>query len=215
MTNARTALTWMRAALGDFAGGHFAAVSTALDKTAAFGIDPARVFGFWDWVGGRYSVWWAVGLPVMIAIGPERFAEFLTGAHEMDQHFLTAPLPQNMPVLLGLVGIWHRNFCGYATRAVLPYDQRLLRLPAYLQQLDMESNGKQRDAGRQPGGERDGAGGLGRAGDQRPARLLPADPPGHQRGALRVHGRRRSGTSRRWTTTTSSCWRTAWRSPRR
>ena len=142
MTNARTALTWMRAALGDFAGGHFAAVSTALDKTAAFGIDPARVFGFWDWVGGRYSVWSAVGLPVMIAIGPERFAEFLTGAHEMDQHFLTAPLPQNMPVLLGLVGIWHRNFCGYATRAVLPYDQRLLRLPAYLQQLDMESNGK-------------------------------------------------------------------------
>ena len=142
MTNARTALTWVRAALGDFAGGHFAAVSTALDKTAAFGIDPARVFGFWDWVGGRYSVWSAVGLPVMIAIGPERFAEFLTGAHEMDQHFLTAPLPQNMPVLLGLVGIWHRNFCGYATRAVLPYDQRLLRLPAYLQQLDMESIGK-------------------------------------------------------------------------
>ena len=89
MTNARTARTWLQATLGEFAGGHFAAVSTALDKTAAFGIDPARVFGFWDWVGGRYSVWGAVGLPVMIAIGPERFAEFLTGAHEMDQHFLT------------------------------------------------------------------------------------------------------------------------------
>jgi glucose-6-phosphate isomerase len=142
MTNAKTALTWMRAALGEEAGSHFAAVSTALDKTAAFGIDPGRVFGFWDWVGGRYSVWGAVGLPLMIAVGPENFVAFLTGAYEMDQHFATAPLPQNMPVLLGLVGVWHRNFCGYPTRAVLPYDQRLLRLPAYLQQLDMESNGK-------------------------------------------------------------------------
>ena len=142
MTNARTARTWLQATLGEFAGRHFAAVSTALDKTAAFGIDPERVFGFWDWVGGRYSVWGAVGLPVMIAVGPRNFAEFLTGAHEMDQHFLNAPLPENMPVLLGLVGIWHRNVIGYPTRAVLPYDQRLLRLPAYLQQLDMESNGK-------------------------------------------------------------------------
>ena len=122
--------------------GHFAAVSTALDKTAAFGIDASRVFGFWDWVGGRYSVWSAVGLPVMIAIGPERFAEFLAGAHEMDRHFATAPLPANMPVLLGLIGIWHRDVMGYPSRAVLPYDQRLARLPAYLQQLDMESNGK-------------------------------------------------------------------------
>jgi glucose-6-phosphate isomerase len=142
MTNARTARTWMHAALSEFAGRHFAAVSTALDRTAAFGIEPERVFGFWDWVGGRYSVWGAVGLPVMIAIGPARFAEFLTGAHEMDQHFLKAPLAENMPVLLGLVGIWHRNVMGYPTRAVIPYDQRLARLPAYLQQLDMESNGK-------------------------------------------------------------------------
>jgi glucose-6-phosphate isomerase len=142
MTNARTAQAWMQATLGAFAGSHFAAVSTALDKTSAFGIDPERVFGFWDWVGGRYSVWGAVGLPVMIAVGPKDFAEFLTGAHEMDRHFQTAPLPENMPVLLGLVGIWHRNACGYPTRAILPYDQRLLRLPAYLQQLDMESNGK-------------------------------------------------------------------------
>ena len=142
MTNARTARAWLRAALGDEAGRHLAAVSTALDKTAAFGIDEARVFGFWDWVGGRYSVWGAVGLPLMIAIGPERFAEFLTGAWEMDRHFVEAPLPQNMPVLLALVGIWHRNVMGYPTRAILPYDQRLARLPAYLQQLDMESNGK-------------------------------------------------------------------------
>jgi glucose-6-phosphate isomerase len=143
MTNARTAQAWMRGALGESAANdHFAAVSTALDKTAAFGIDAARVFGFWDWVGGRYSVWSAVGLPVMLAVGPERFIEFLTGAHEMDRHFVAAPLPENMPVLLALVGIWHRNVCGYPSRAVLPYDQRLARLPAYLQQLDMESNGK-------------------------------------------------------------------------
>src|SRR5690606_2968117 len=142
MTNARTAQAWMRDGLGEGAGAHFAAVSTALDLTAAFGIDDANVFGFWDWVGGRYSVWAAVGLPLMIAIGPERFAEFLTGAWKMDQHFREAPLPRNMPVLLGLVGIWHRDVCGYPTRAVLPYDQRLARLPAYLQQLDMESNGK-------------------------------------------------------------------------
>jgi glucose-6-phosphate isomerase len=142
MTNARSAQAWLQAALAESADRHFAAVSTALDKTAAFGIEPERVFGFWDWVGGRYSVWGAVGLPLMIAIGPERFAEFLTGAHAIDRHFATAPLASNMPVLLGLVGIWHRNFCGYPTRAILPYDQRLARLPAYLQQLDMESNGK-------------------------------------------------------------------------
>ena len=142
MTNAATARDWLRAALGDGADSHLAAVSTALDKTAAFGIADDRVFGFWDWVGGRYSMWGAVGLPLMLAIGPERFGEFLAGAHAMDRHFAEAPLAQNMPVLLALVGIWHRNACGYPTRAVLPYDQRLLRLPAYLQQLDMESNGK-------------------------------------------------------------------------
>jgi glucose-6-phosphate isomerase len=143
MTNARSAQAWMKAAVGeDAADRHFAAVSTAMEKTADFGIDPSCVFGFWDWVGGRYSVWGAVGLPLMIAIGPERFTEFLSGAHDMDLHFAEAPLPQNLPVLLGLVGVWHRNICGYKTRAVLPYDQRLSRLPAYLQQLDMESNGK-------------------------------------------------------------------------
>ncbi len=142
MTNAETARDWLRASLGAAADGHLAAVSTALQKTAAFGIADARVFGFWDWVGGRYSVWGAVGLPLMLAIGPERFGAFLAGAHDMDRHFAEAPLAANMPVLLALVGIWHRNVCGYPTRAVLPYDQRLLRLPAYLQQLDMESNGK-------------------------------------------------------------------------
>jgi glucose-6-phosphate isomerase len=142
MTNARTARAWLEAALGERAGDHLAAVSTALDKTADFGVAENRVFGFWDWVGGRYSVWSAVGLPLMIAIGPDRFGDFLDGAHTMDRHFAGAPLEANMPVLLALVGIWHRNAMGYPSRAVLPYDQRLARLPAYLQQLDMESNGK-------------------------------------------------------------------------
>ncbi len=143
MTNATTARRWIAAALGEAAvGAHFAAVSTALDKVAAFGIAEYRTFGFWDWVGGRYSVWSAIGLPVMIAIGPARFAEFLAGANAMDRHFREAPLKDNIPVLLGLIGWWHRVACGYPTRAVIPYDQRLARLPAYLQQLDMESNGK-------------------------------------------------------------------------
>ncbi|TPN11244.1 glucose-6-phosphate isomerase [Mesorhizobium sp. B2-1-3] len=143
MTNAQTARDWVQKALGKEAiGKHFAAVSTALDLVAKFGIEPDRVFGFWDWVGGRYSVWGAIGLPVMIAIGPRDFRAFLDGAHEMDEHFRTAPLAKNLPVLLGLVGWWHRVVCKYPARAVIPYDQRLSRLPAYLQQLDMESNGK-------------------------------------------------------------------------
>jgi glucose-6-phosphate isomerase len=143
MTNAASARAWLTSALGKSAvAAHFAAVSTALDKVAAFGIDPAHIFGFWDWVGGRYSVWSAIGLPVIIAIGPERFAEFLAGAHAMDEHFRAAPARENLPILLALTGIWHRNACGFPARAVLPYDQRLARLPAYLQQLDMESSGK-------------------------------------------------------------------------
>jgi len=128
--------------VGEDAGGHYAALSSAVERTAAFGIDPARVFGFEDWVGGRYSVWGPIGLSVMLAVGPEHFRAFLRGAEAMDRHFAEAPLGDNMPVMLGLVGVWHNNVCGYETRAVLPYDQRLLRLPAYLQQLDMESNGK-------------------------------------------------------------------------
>ncbi|MZR29165.1 glucose-6-phosphate isomerase [Sneathiella litorea] len=142
MTNAATAKKWMTAGIGEKATEHFAAVSTALDKTTEFGIAPDMVFSFGDWVGGRYSVWGPIGLSLMIAIGQERFAEFLQGGHDMDQHFRSAPLHKNIPVMLGLVGIWHNNICGYESRAVLPYDQRLARLPAYLQQLDMESNGK-------------------------------------------------------------------------
>ncbi|WP_323036838.1 glucose-6-phosphate isomerase [Pararhodobacter sp.] len=141
MTNAETAKAWMARAVAEPTR-QFVALSTALDKTTAFGIDPARVFGFEDWVGGRYSMWGPIGLSLMIAIGTEHFAAFLSGAAAMDQHFRSAPLAQNMPVMLALVGIWHRQVLGYTTRAVLPYDQRLSRLPAYLQQLEMESNGK-------------------------------------------------------------------------
>ena len=143
MTNAETARRWVESRLGTGAvAHHFAAVSTALDLVANFGIQQDRVFGFWDWVGGRYSVWGAIGLPVMIAVGTENFRAFLSGGHEMDAHFLNTPLEKNLPMLLGLMGYWHRVVCGYPARAVIPYDQRLSRLPAYLQQLDMESNGK-------------------------------------------------------------------------
>jgi glucose-6-phosphate isomerase len=142
MTNAETAIAWLQAALGDQASQHLAAVSSAQDKTADFDIPPERVFGFADWVGGRYSIWGPVGLSTLIAVGRDNFRAFLSGAAAMDQHFQTADLRYNLPVLLGLTGIWHSNICGYATRAILPYEQRLARLPAYLQQLDMESNGK-------------------------------------------------------------------------
>ena len=141
MTNADTAKRWMAGAVAN-PGAQFAAVSTAADKTAAYGIDPELVFGFEDWVGGRYSMWGPIGLSLMIAVGPEAFDDMLAGAREMDGHFQAAPFEENLPVMLALTGIWHNQICDYATRAVLPYDQRLSRLPAYLQQLEMESNGK-------------------------------------------------------------------------
>ncbi|MGZ9810695.1 glucose-6-phosphate isomerase [Pseudoroseicyclus sp. H15] len=141
MTNARTARAWMSETVSEPAA-QFAALSSAVDKTSDFGIDPSRVFGFEDWVGGRYSMWGPIGLSLMIAIGPEAFRAFLRGGQAMDNHFRTADWHENMPALLALVGIWHNQICGHATRAVLPYDNRLGRLPAYLQQLEMESNGK-------------------------------------------------------------------------
>ncbi|MCX7192066.1 MAG: glucose-6-phosphate isomerase [Proteobacteria bacterium] len=144
LTNARTARTWLTDKLGSDAtvAKHFAAVSTNLKATAAFGINPDNVFEFWDWVGGRYSLWSAIGLPVALFIGMDRFEELLDGAHAMDEHFRNAPLHQNMPVLMGMLGIWYGDFFGAGSNAVLPYDQYLHRFPAYLQQLDMESNGK-------------------------------------------------------------------------
>jgi glucose-6-phosphate isomerase len=144
MTNARTAREWLLGALGDEAAvaKHFVAVSTNAAEVARFGIDPTNMFEFRDWVGGRYSYPGAIGLPVMIAIGPERFREMLAGFRAMDEHFRTAPFERNLPALLGLIGLWYDDFFGAETVAVLPYDQYLARFPAYLQQLDMESNGK-------------------------------------------------------------------------
>ena len=141
MTNARTAKAWLIDGGGD-ANHQFAALSTAEEKTAAFGIAADHVFGFEDWVGGRYSVWGPIGLSVMLAIGADAFNAFLRGAQAMDVHFRAADWHENLPVLLALTGIWHNQICGYPTRAVLPYEQRLQLLPAYLQQLEMESNGK-------------------------------------------------------------------------
>jgi glucose-6-phosphate isomerase len=145
MTNARSARRWLLDGLGGDEAAiakHVAAVSTNLDAVTAFGIDPANAFGFWDWVGGRYSMDSAIGLSTMIAIGPTRFAEFLAGFHAVDRHFAEAPPERNLPLLMGLLGIWYRNLFGAQTHAVLPYDQYLARFPAYLQQLVMESNGK-------------------------------------------------------------------------
>ena len=144
MTNARTAREWVLAALGDEAAiaKHFVAVSTNAEGVSEFGIDTDNMFGFWDWVGGRYSMDSAIGLSTMLAIGPERFGEMLAGFHAMDEHFLEAPLERNLPALLGLLAVWYGDFFGAQTIAVLPYDQYLHRFPAYLQQLTMESNGK-------------------------------------------------------------------------
>jgi len=144
LTNARTARRWLVGALGEdrAVARHFVAVSTNAEKVAQFGIDPRNMFGFWDWVGGRYSMDSAIGLSLMIAIGPSGFADMLEGFRSVDEHFRTAPLAVNLPVLMGLLGVWYRNFLGAQTHAVLPYAQDLHRFPAYLQQLEMESNGK-------------------------------------------------------------------------
>lgn len=153
LTNARVCREWLLTSLReagaldgkdekDAVAAHFVAVSTALDKVEAFGIDPENAFGFWNWVGGRYSVDSAIGTPLAIVLGPEVFEQFLAGFHAMDEHFRTAPLAENVPALMGLLNIWNVNFLGAETHAVLPYDQYLHRFPAYLQQLTMESNGK-------------------------------------------------------------------------
>ena len=147
LTNATTARRWLLDALGDDAAvaNHFVAVSTNGAKVAEFGIDPANMFEFWDWVGGRYSYPSAIGLSLMVAIGPEAFHDLLAGFHEIDEHFRTAPYERNLPALLGLLGLWYDDFFGFETHAVLPYSQALSKFPAYLQQLDMESNGKSVD----------------------------------------------------------------------
>ncbi|MEY4732575.1 MAG: Glucose-6-phosphate isomerase [Pseudomonadota bacterium] len=143
MTNARSALAWFKAQGGSDVARHFAALTTNVAAAAEFGI--TTTFGFWDWVGGRYSMWSAIGLPVAIAIGAQGFKDLLAGAHAMDQHFQTAPLEANLPVRLGFLDVWYRNFLNYTSRSIAPYHSALRRVPAYLQQLEMESNGKRVD----------------------------------------------------------------------
>jgi glucose-6-phosphate isomerase len=147
MTNAHTARAWFLAQsqAEKHIAKHFVAVSTNSGAVAAFGVDPANMFEFWDWVGGRYSLWSAIGLSIVLAVGAERFGELLDGAHAMDAHFRHAPLAQNMPVILALLGVWYNNFFGAESHAILPYDHYLRSLPAYLEQADMESNGKSVD----------------------------------------------------------------------
>ncbi|MCC5845426.1 MAG: glucose-6-phosphate isomerase [Verrucomicrobia bacterium] len=147
LTNAHSARTWLVDQLGDEAAvaKHFVALSTNAEAVKAFGIDEANMFEFWDWVGGRYSLCSAIGLPIMLAVGPENFRDLLAGYHEMDEHFRTAPLEENLPVILAMLGVWYNNFLGADTQAILPYDQYLHRFAAYFQQADMESNGKSTD----------------------------------------------------------------------
>jgi glucose-6-phosphate isomerase len=144
LANATSARDWVVSSLGsqDAVANHFVAVSTNAERVSAFGIDTANMFGFWDWVGGRYSMDSAIGLSTMIALGPEQFGELLAGFHDVDEHFLTAPLESNLPVLMGVLAVWYRDFFGAQSVGVMPYDQYLKRFPAYLQQLTMESNGK-------------------------------------------------------------------------
>src|SRR5205823_5446446 len=145
MTNAESARDWLLNGLGgdkSAVAEHFVAVSTNAEKVSAFGIDTANMFGFWDWVGGRYSMESAIGLSTMLAIGPENFRAMLKGSHDMDEHFRTAPFEKNLPVLMALLTVWNINFLGASSVAVLPYENYLKRFPAYLQQLTMESNGK-------------------------------------------------------------------------
>ena len=189
LTNAHSAREWLLAALGDESAvaKHFVAVSTNAVEVAKFGIDTANMFEFWDWVGGRYSYDSAIGLSVMVAIGHEQFGEMLAGFRSIDEHFRTAPFEQNLPVLMGLIGIWYDDFFGAETQAILPYNQYLERFPAYLQQLDMESDGKSVDLDGNPVTMQTGPDRVGPAGHQRPARLLPTHPPGHEAHPRRLH----------------------------
>ena len=190
MTNAHTARDWLLAGLGGdekAVAKHFVAVSTNAAEVAKFGIDTANMFGFWDWVGGRYSMDSAIGLSTMLAIGPDNFRAMLDGFHQMDEHFRTAPFERNLPVLMGLLAVWYNDFFGAQTVAVLPYEQYLKRFPAYLQQLTMESNGKHVTLDGERGRLRDRPDLLGRAGHQRPAFLLSADPSGNAADPLRLH----------------------------
>src|SRR5262249_25637081 len=204
MTNAHTARDWLLAGLnGEQAATarHFVAVSTNTQEVAKFGIDTHNMFGFWDWVGGRYSMDSAIGLSTMLAIGPENFRAMLEGFHEVDEHFRTAPFERNLPVLMGLLAVWYNNFFGAQTAAARPYEQYLERCPA-------ADNGQQRqgwDLGRRRRRLRHGPDLLGRAGDQRPAFLLSTDPSGHAAHTLRFHRVRQDPQSRGQASGHASC----------
>ena len=151
-TNAESAREWLRKALGKKSGGHFIAVTANRKGAEAFDIPAEQIFDFWDWVGGRYSVWSAVGLSLQLAYGPKAFDEFLKGAADMDKHFRDMPLEKNLPVMLAMTGIWNRNVLGFSSQAVIPYARRLRKISAFLQQLEMESNGKSKTRGGQDTG---------------------------------------------------------------
>ena len=190
MTNARSAREWSLAGLGgdeEAVAKHFVAVSTNAEGVSEFGIDTDNMFGFWDWVGGRYSMDSAIGLSTMLAIGPAHFDEMLAGFHAMDEHFQEADAGANLPMIMGLLSVWYSDFFGAETCGVFPYDQYLHRFPAYLQQLTMESNGKHVTLDGEHVDYDTGRDLLGRAGDQRPAQLLPADPPGDAADPGRLH----------------------------
>ena len=213
MTNAASARAWFEAQGGTDIARHFAAPPPTSRRPQAFGI--STTFGFWDWVGGRYSLWSAIGLPIAIAIGAPGLPRL---AGRRARHGPALPHARrwrsNLPVRLGLLDVWYRNFHGFTSRSIAPYHQRLRRLPAYLQQLEMESNGKRVDLRRAGAALRAPPGAVGRARHQRPARLLPDAAPGHRRGAGRVR-RRQESRATTCPATTPSCWPTCWRRPRR
>ena len=186
LTNARSARDWCLKSLSDEAAvaKHFVAVSTNAKEVAEFGIDTANMFEFWEWVGGRYSYDSAIGLSLMLAIGPDQFREMLSGMNAMDEHFRTAPFEQNLPVLLAILGVWYNNFFDAQTVAILPYDQYLTKLTAYLQQLDMESNGKYVDLDGNVVGLSNRSRHLGHARHERPARFLSVNTSGHKNDSL-------------------------------
>ena len=190
MTNAQTARAWSLAGLGGdekSVAKHFVAVSTNAAEVSKFGIDTANMFGFWDWVGGRYSMDSAIGLSTMIAVGPENFRAMLSGFHEMDEHFRTAPFEANLPVLMGLLAVWNNDFLGAETVAVLPYEQYLKRFPAYLQQLTMESNGKHVTLDGKACVAKILVRFIGESRDQRSTLVLPVDSSRHSPHSLRLH----------------------------
>ncbi len=189
MTNAATARKWIVDSLKNDSAvaKHFVAVSTNAEGVAKFGIDTANMFGFWDWVGGRYSMDSAIGLSTMIAVGPKNYEEMLAGFHDMDEHFRTTPLEKNLPALMGLLTVWYNNFFGAQTVGIMPYADNMKRFPAYLQQLQMESNGKHVDLEGNHVEWQTGPDHLGRARHRRPALVLPVDSPGHEADPVRLH----------------------------